>query len=465
MFSTHRQLEKRTGKSGTPRLEYLQELVNEYQNTSDQEAKYQVLANLANFAYDPINYEWLWELNVVDLFLGSSLTDTLTEPDEKIKEFGLSGLCNLCLEKRNKEHIMNNDGVPLVIDCIFSEKEDIILSAITTLMFLISQNDDDEKGDEQLLVRKLADKSDVLIENFRPGVMEKWGLGPEELYKTNPSLIYTRVSGFGQTGPYAKKPGFASVCEAMAGWRYINGFPNQPPVRQNISLGDSLTGLTAALGTVLGLLARNKIAQAGQVVDAAIYESMFNMMEGVLPEYDRFGEIRQPSGTSVTGIVPTNAYPCSDSKHVIIGGNTDSLYKKLMKVVGREDLTTSDYETNKERVIHERLIDGAISEWTRKHTSEEVVERLEEEGIPCGHIYNIKDIVEDKHVQSRNVLETVKVGENREDGGWDLKTPGETTWAGPDLGQHNREVLVDILGIGEDKIRELQEHGIVGKTL
>ncbi|CAG8463077.1 18573_t:CDS:2 [Acaulospora morrowiae] len=321
------------------------------------------------------------------------------------------------------------------------------------------------------LARKLADKSDVLVENFRPGVMEKWGLGPEELYKTNPSLIYTRVSGFGQTGPYAKKPGFASVCEAMAGWRYINGFPDQPPVRQNISLGDSLAGLTAAFGTVLSLLARNKIAGSGQVVDVAIYESIFNMMEGVLPEYDRFGEIRQPSGTSVTGIVPTNAYPCSDSKYVIIGGNTDSLYKRLMKVAEREDLITEKYETNKERVQHKDLIDNAISDWTRKHTSEEVIEKLEKEGVPCGPIYNIKDIVEDKHVQSRNILETVRVGENRDDGGWDLKipaitpilseTPGETTWAGPDVGQHNREILMGILEMSEGEIRELQESGII----
>ncbi|CAG8463097.1 18574_t:CDS:2 [Acaulospora morrowiae] len=164
MFSTYRQLEKRTGKSGTSRPDYLQELVNEYQNTSDQEAKYQVLANLANFAYDPINYDWLWELNVVDLFL-----DTLTEPDEKIKEFGLGGLCNLCLEKRNKEHILNNEGIPLVIDCIFNEKEDIILSAITTLMFLIS-SDDDEKGALSDSVRKrmehLSRSDNVRLKNL-----------------------------------------------------------------------------------------------------------------------------------------------------------------------------------------------------------------------------------------------------------------------------------------------------------
>ncbi|CAG8648471.1 23458_t:CDS:10, partial [Cetraspora pellucida] len=323
------------------------------------------------------------------------------------------------------------------------------------------------------LVRQLADKCDVLIENFRPGTMEKWGLGPNELYKTNPSLIYTRVSGFGQTGPYASKPGFASVCEGMAGFRYITGFPDMPPVRQNISLGDSVAGLTAAFGTVIGLLARNKITsntKTGQVIDVAIYESIFNLMEGILPEYDRFGEIRQPSGTSVTGIVPTNVYPCADSKYVIIGGNGDAIYKRLMKVVGREDLTTAEYETNKERVKHGEMIDNAISDWTRTCTSKEVVEKLEKAEVPCGYIYNIKDIVEDEHVQERDLLETVHVA-NTDKEGWDLKipaippkltsTPGETKWAGPDLGQHNREILFDILGLAEADVKKLQKEGIV----
>ncbi|CAG8531729.1 7608_t:CDS:2 [Gigaspora margarita] len=306
------------------------------------------------------------------------------------------------------------------------------------------------------LVRQLTDKCDVLIENFRPGTMEKWGLGPDELYKTNPSLIYTRVSGFGQTGPYASNPGFASVCEAMAGFRYITGFPDMPPVRQNISLGDSVAGLTAAFGTVMGLLARNKINsrdKTGQVVDVAIYESMFNMMEGILPEYDRFGEV--------------------NSKYVIIGGNGDAIYKRLMKVVGREDLTTKEYETNKERVKHKDTIDNAISDWTRTYTSKEVVEKLEKAEVPCGHIYNIKDIVEDEHVQDRGLLETIHVA-NKDNEGWDLKvpamspkltsTPGETKWAGPDLGQHNREILFDILGLSEDDVKKLQKDGIVGKT-
>ncbi|CAJ0833980.1 1462_t:CDS:2 [Entrophospora sp. SA101] len=329
----------------------------------------------------------------------------------------------------------------------------------------------------------LPDSSDILIENFRPGTMEKWNLGPDELSKTNPSLIYTRVSGYGQTGPYALKPGYASVCEAMAGFRHINGFPNQPPVRPNISLGDSVAGLTAALGSVMGLLARDKIKSntvdtmmiTGQVIDVAIYESMFNMMEGILPEYDRFGEIRQPSGTTVTGIVPTNAYQCSDSKYVIIGGNGDSIYKRLMEAAGRIDLTGEKYATNKQRVKHQQLIDDAINNWTKTLTSKQVIESLEQVGVPCGGIYNIKDIVNDEHVKERELLEVVKVGGNNSDNGWNLKipaitpkltsTPGKTNWAGPDLGQHNKEIFVNVLKLSEQEIIKLQESQIIGKTL
>ncbi|CAG8588175.1 13386_t:CDS:2, partial [Ambispora leptoticha] len=319
----------------------------------------------------------------------------------------------------------------------------------------------------------------------------------EELYKSNPSLIYTRVSGYGQTGPYATKPGYASVCEGMAGFRYINGFPGGPPVRPNMSLGDSVAGLTAALGVTLGLLAKNKLANAsksvtGQVIDVAIYESMFNMMEGILPEYDRFGEIRQPSGTTLTGIVPTNAYPCSDNKYVIIGGNGDGIYKRLMRTAGREDLTTSDYETNKERVIHKDLIDSAISDWTRTLTAKEVVEKLENAGVPTGLIYNIEDFVNDEHVKARGILEVVRVERrgkieksgseksnnnesDKDDDGWDLtipaitpkleSTPGETLWAGPDVGQHNREIFYDILELNEDRVKELQASGVIGETI
>ncbi|KAI9285564.1 CAIB/BAIF family protein [Umbelopsis sp. AD052] len=332
-----------------------------------------------------------------------------------------------------------------------------------------------EKG--RSLVKKLAEESDVLIENFKPGTMEKWGLGPDDLYKTNPKLIYTRISGYGQTGPYSKRAGYASVCEGMGGFRYVNGHPNQPPVRPNISLGDSLAGLHAALGVVMGLLARQRIGETGgsktgQVVDVAIYESVLGMMEGVIPEFDRFNEIRPPSGTTVTGIVPTNTYPCADGKHVIIGGNGDSIYKRLMKAAGREDLATAEYETNKERVIHQKKIDDAIASWTSTLTTDQVLEKLEAASVPAGKIYDASDLVNDEHIQARGMIEEVTVGSEQDGRGWQVKipaitpkldtTPGSTEWAGPDLGQHTHQILSEVLGLSNDEIQQLENEGVTG---
>ncbi|KAL0089333.1 CoA-transferase family III domain-containing protein [Phycomyces blakesleeanus] len=322
------------------------------------------------------------------------------------------------------------------------------------------------------LVKELAGKVDVLIENFKPGTMEKWGLGPDELYAINQSLIYTRISGYGQTGPYSKRPGFASVCEGMGGFRSVNGYPGEPPVRPNISLGDSLAGLHAAFGVVIGLLARDKLKQSskgngrtGQVVDVSIYESVLNMMESIIPEFDRFNEIRQPSGTTLTGIVPTNTYPCKDGKYVIIGGNGDSIYNRLMTAIGRSDLTGEKYAGNAERVKEQKVIDGAIAEWTATLLSEDILTILEKASVPSGKIYDAKDIVEDEHINARGMIETVTVGTVADGRGWDLKipgmspvlelTPGSTEWAGPDLGAHTHEVLQSVLGLSKTDIEAL----------
>ncbi|KAL9545225.1 hypothetical protein MBANPS3_007253 [Mucor bainieri] len=325
------------------------------------------------------------------------------------------------------------------------------------------------------LVKRLAEESDVLIENFKPGTMEKWGLGPEDIYPANPKLIYTRISGYGQTGPYSKRPGYASVCEGMGGFRFINGHPGQPPVRPNMSLGDSLAGLHATLGVLLSLVAKNKLSQnqaerTGQVVDVAIYESMLNMMESVVPEYDRFNQIRQPSGTTLTGIVPTNTYPCKDGKHVIIGGNGDSIYVRLMNAIGRSDLTGEKYKVNSDRVKEQAAIDGAISAWTSERTTDEVLDVLEKVSVPAGKIYDAKDIVEDEHINARGMIEKITVGTKEDGRGWELKvpgmspvlntTPGSTEWAGPDLGAHTNKVLKDILGLSNQEIDELNENGI-----
>ncbi|MEE8286183.1 MAG: CoA transferase, partial [Gammaproteobacteria bacterium] len=233
------------------------------------------------------------------------------------------------------------------------------------------------KEEGRAIAGRLAEQADVLIENFRPGTMEKWGLSPEELKKRNPGLVYTRVSGYGQSGPLASRPGFASVCEGFGGFRHINGFPGEAPVRPNLSLGDTLAALHAVIGILLALQQRSKTEGSGQVVDVAIYESVFNMLESVVPEYDGAGVVRGPSGSTLTGIVPTNTYPCADGKYVIIGGNADSIFQRLMRAAGRDDLADDPrLRDNAGRVEHQEEVDGAISRWTATLDSGEVLERL-----------------------------------------------------------------------------------------
>jgi crotonobetainyl-CoA:carnitine CoA-transferase CaiB-like acyl-CoA transferase len=316
------------------------------------------------------------------------------------------------------------------------------------------------------LVRQLADASDVLVENFRPGSMERWGLGPDELKQTNPKLVYTRVSGYGQNGPYAPRPGYASVCEGVGGFRYVNGFPDQAPVRPNLSLGDSLAGLHAALGIVLALVQRDRHTGQGQVVDVAIYEAVFNMMEAVVPEYDRLGVVREPAGAALSGIVPTNTYPTRDGQYVIIGGNGDSIFKRLMHAAGRADMAEDPrLATNQGRVEHVAEVDGAIEAWTRTLTAREVHARLEQAEVPCGLIYSVKDIAADPHYEARGMFEAVDVG------GRPLRipaivpkltgSPGGTNWPGPPVGAHNREVYGGLLGLSDAELASLAAAGAI----
>ena len=321
------------------------------------------------------------------------------------------------------------------------------------------------------LARKLALRSDVLIENFRPGTMEKWGLGPDELRAEAPNLVYTRVSGYGQTGPHATKPGFASVCEGFGGLRYINGFPGGPPVRPNLSLGDTLAALHAVIGTLLALVHRNRIdggalSGNGQVVDVAIYESVYNILESMVPEYDGAGIVREPSGSTLTGIVPTNTYPCADGRYVIIGGNADSIFKRLMRAAERDDLADDPrLADNAGRVAHHREVDDAIAEWTRTLDSDRVLAILDGARVPAGPIYSVADMVTDPQYNARGLFETVDVA------GEPLKipalipkldtTPGATVWPGPELGAHNREIYVDTLGLNDEELRSLAGEGIV----
>ncbi|TDL16915.1 CoA-transferase family III [Rickenella mellea] len=339
------------------------------------------------------------------------------------------------------------------------------------------------KDEGKKLVKKLAIISDVILENFKPGTLEKWGLGPKDLHAYNPDLIFTRVSGYGQTGPWSSRGGYASVCEAESGFRYINGHPDPDtgalvgaPVRPNISLGDSVAGLHAAFGTVLALMAKINRKRhgkpGGQTVDVSIMESMMNLMEGIIPEYSRKGQIRGPSGSSVTGIVPTNAYPTSEpSSFVVIGGNGDSIYARLMTAIGREDLVGPEFANNHHRVARRCKIENAISEWTRQRTPEEVCKVMERSCVPFGRIMNVKDLMENEHVRARGMVERVHVPRiGDDDAGWDVEVPRvvpvlegdySTRWAGPDLGQHNEEVFLKDMGISAEELASLRAEGVV----
>jgi crotonobetainyl-CoA:carnitine CoA-transferase CaiB-like acyl-CoA transferase len=315
------------------------------------------------------------------------------------------------------------------------------------------------------LVKQLIDGADVVIENFRPGVVERWGLGPDEFEQSNPGLVYARISGYGQTGPYSTKPGFASVCEGMSGFRYVNGQPGEAPVRPNLSIGDTISGIHAALGISLALLEKNR-SGSGQVIDVALYESIFNLMEAVVPEYDGAGVIRQPSGSTVTGIVPTNTYRCQDGKYVVIGGNGDSIFQRLMIAAGYPDMAHDPrLASNPGRVENETEIDAALASWCSQNDSAHLLEILDRNRVPAGPIYNVEDMMNDEHFNARNLFEEVEIN------GKPLKipaimprlekTPGVTKWSGPVLGSHNQEVLGELLGLSEDEVASLSQEGVI----
>lgn len=319
-----------------------------------------------------------------------------------------------------------------------------------------------KKAEGRELAKQLINKADVVIENFRPGVMEGWDLGPEVFKTTNPGLVYARISGYGQTGPYANKPGFASVCEGISGFRYVNGFADQAPVRPNLSIGDTIAGIHAALGIALSLLARERgTANTGQVVDVALYEAMFNLMEAVVPEFSGAGVVRQPSGTTVTGIVPTNTYRCKNGKYVVIGGNGDSIFQRLMQAAGHPDMAADPRMANNAgRVQHEAEIDAALAAWCLSKNADEILQLLEEARVPAGPIYNVEDMFADPHFQARGLFEQVEINGKplhipallpRLEG-----TPGRTDWPGPAIGSHTDEVLQELLGLSQDTLNQLR---------
>ena len=318
----------------------------------------------------------------------------------------------------------------------------------------------------QEVIRKLAADADILIENFRPGAMEKWGLGFKDLHVINPKLIMLRVSGYGQSGPYRDRPGFGVIGEAMGGLRYLSGEPGRPPVRVGVSIGDTLSGLHGVIGVMMALRHREQQGGVGQEVDVALYESVFNMMESLLPEYSKFGVVRQPSGASMPGIVPTNAYLCRDGRYALIAGNGDSIYKRLMQAIGREDLATDpNLANNVGRAANAERIDAAISAYTEQYPLDVVLEEMNKAGVPAGKSYDAADIAQDPHYQARDMIldATLPDGSVVQVPGIVPKlsqTPGQITRPAPELGQHTAEVL-EGLGIGAAQQADWKERGII----
>ncbi|PMC16755.1 Succinyl-CoA--L-malate CoA-transferase beta subunit [Oligella urethralis] len=318
----------------------------------------------------------------------------------------------------------------------------------------------------QAIIRRLVKEVDILVENFRPGALESWGLDEDTLKSINPALIMVRISGYGQTGPYRDRPGFGVVGEAMAGFRHLSGEPGRPPVRVGISIGDSLAALHAVIGALMALRHREVQQGGGQVVDVALYESVFNMMESLVAEYAHFGEVRQPAGSSLPGITPSNAYLCADGKYALIAGNGDSIFKRLMLLIGRPDMAEDPaFAHNDGRVAEAEYIDGVIAQWAAQHSLDEVLQALHEHRVPAGRVYDVADIFKDPHYQAREML----IQGELEDGTAVTlpgilpklsKTPGGVERKAPTLGQDTDEVLLS-LGFDQATLHQLREQGVI----
>ncbi len=322
-----------------------------------------------------------------------------------------------------------------------------------------------ERGRE--IVLDLVRHCDVLLENFRPGTLEKWGLGPEDLDRVNPNLVITRISAFGQTGPLSERPGFAAVAEAFGGLRELVGDPDRPPVRTGVSIGDSIAGIYAAFGTVMALFQRErvKVPLPQRVIDVALNESVLSVMESLVPDYLAYGVTRKRVGGRMEGIAPSNAYPCADGTSIIVAGNGDAIFQRYMQTIGRPDLASDpDLQSNAGRWGRREELDAAIGQWTIQHDRDEALKLLDEAGVPSGPIYTAADICADEQYAARNMIQhfPVDIGET------EPKTVGFTGVVpviggtslpihnvGPDLGEHTREVLSTVLGLSDDEIGAL----------
>jgi formyl-CoA transferase len=317
----------------------------------------------------------------------------------------------------------------------------------------------------QAIARQLIAQADVLVENFRPGTMEGWGMDYETLSRDNPGLVMLRISGYGQTGPYRDLPGFGAIGEAMGGLRHLTGEPGQVPVRCGISIGDTLAALHGTIGVLTALHHRNVHGGKGQVIDVALNEAVFNVMESLIPEYSAFGAIREPAGSALPGIAPSNAYRCQDGV-VLIAGNGDSIFRRLMQLIGRDDLGNDPgLANNAGRVSRVQELDAAIEAWTRTRSSTEVLAALGDARVPAGRVYTAKDIVEDPHYRARDMIltQTTRDGHQIEVPGVVPKllgTPGQVRSASPRLGEDTDAVLGE-LGLDAQAIAQLRESKVV----
>jgi succinyl-CoA---D-citramalate CoA-transferase len=323
-----------------------------------------------------------------------------------------------------------------------------------------------ERGQELLL--ELARRADVLLENFRPGTLERWNIGPDRLLEVNPRLVIARVSGYGQTGPYAARAGFASAAEAMGGIRHINGFPGEAPPRIHISLGDSLAGMYAVQGILAALYRRDALGGAGQVIDVSLLEACFSLLESMVPEYDRLGIVRGPGGTGLQGVAPSNIFESSDGKRIVIAANADNVFRRLCAAIDQPELADDPrFATHLARGEHQEEIEGIIAAWAAARTAAEIDRLMNEAGVICGPIYTIADIFEDPQFQARDMLIKQVDPEFGEYVGPGIVpkfsgTPGEVRWSATwEEGSHNRDVYVGLLGLSDAELDELREEGVL----
>ena len=320
------------------------------------------------------------------------------------------------------------------------------------------------QAEAQAIARTLIQEADVLIENFRPGTLEEWGLDPQQLLELNPKLIVLRISGYGQTGPYRDKPGFGVVAEAMGGLRHLTAEPGRVPVRVGISIGDTLASLHGVIGILLALQERHHSGK-GQVIDIALYEAVFNCMESLLPEYSAFGEVRQAAGSALPGIAPTNAYLCADGGYVLVAGNGDSIFKRLMTLIGRDDLGNDpQLATNEGRVMRVAELDQAIGSWAIIMNTTNALEMLDSVAVPAGRIYTVADIANDPHYKARENIQTIRMQDGSQ---LDVpcvipklsRTPGSIKTLAPDIGEHT-DAILNSIGLSDDQIKSLKERGV-----